>query len=665
MDSDDEYTKSNQSIIAQRLSRKRKIHYLDDIYNDCLVDSFITIYRNSIWCIRLVYALFSRSLWQVFLFSKEEIHHGQGDTKTINSMDATSFNNSAKENYSEKIYRELPHHHLSMIQIEDQKEFNHRLLKSNSHHSRERISSKTNLLSNKTRVIVRSISNQNLNRSQSNSAAPSEQKNLTDDLGTMNLHIIVAPVNSFNCQNMTLETNLVKNHIDFRKQLADTLCCRSYEPLPSMNTGTCCNHYRPIFFPCTSNDHLKPIFPSSMPQKKLNNKREMSQKSKSFAQIPDGNQTQRSSYTVSPSIQSHLTISPVDEQLSTGTKLHKDTSEQNHSVLSFSDHESSSSEKSEAILDNYNLLTSNAQMLVDDSIQNAQEKYKKLIGTNTDQNPKYSLLDKDKEIIQNKPKSVTISDELNTIKSSNENKLCEELCNKLDLSDSNQITEIINILSINAPHILKEKNLKKKILLNDLNANKDEGNNSCRQLLLHPPFKPKRLIQLCPDGTIQVLSAVDDNSNENKIINQQQYHLNYSNSAVTPCIQQNHIFTDESSLYLEYEAAATALLDLNNNSQSQTKTRISFDHLIIDQNSIVSVQQKTPVPKYDSSLGYSSTHASEVQLNTDHSKIDFHDHDPVVMVDLDLQDETIEINNIDDDNSLPEIFFRRIIARQS
>ena len=73
----------------------------------------------------------------------------------------------------------------------------------------------------------------------------------------------------------------------------------------------------------------------------------------------------------------------------------------------------------------------------------------------------------------------------------------------------------------------------------------DNENKLCSQLLLHPPFKPKRLIHLCPDGSIQVLSAVDDNSNENQIINQQQYRLNYSNSAVTPSIQQNHILTSE------------------------------------------------------------------------------------------------------------------------
>jgi hypothetical protein len=70
----------------------------------------------------------------------------------------------------------------------------------------------------------------------------------------------------------------------------------------------------------------------------------------------------------------------------------------------------------------------------------------------------------------------------------------------------------------------------------------DNENTLCRHLLLHPPFKPKRLIHLCADGSIQVLSAVDDNSNENPIINQQQYHLNYSNSAITPLIQPSKFF---------------------------------------------------------------------------------------------------------------------------
>jgi len=73
----------------------------------------------------------------------------------------------------------------------------------------------------------------------------------------------------------------------------------------------------------------------------------------------------------------------------------------------------------------------------------------------------------------------------------------------------------------------------------------DNENTLCSQLLLHPPFKPKRLIHLCPDGSIQVLSAIDENSNKNQIINPEQYHLNYSNSAITPPIQQNHILTSK------------------------------------------------------------------------------------------------------------------------
>ena len=75
----------------------------------------------------------------------------------------------------------------------------------------------------------------------------------------------------------------------------------------------------------------------------------------------------------------------------------------------------------------------------------------------------------------------------------------------------------------------------------------DFENTLCNQLLLHPPFKPKRLIHLCADGSIQVLSAVDEKSNEN----QQQYQLNYSNSAILPKVQQNSILTSKiSSIYI-------------------------------------------------------------------------------------------------------------------
>ena len=66
----------------------------------------------------------------------------------------------------------------------------------------------------------------------------------------------------------------------------------------------------------------------------------------------------------------------------------------------------------------------------------------------------------------------------------------------------------------------------------------DNENTSCNHLLYHPPFKPKRLIQLCADGSIQVLSAVDEKFNEKQTINQQHYDLNYSNSARKSMKQQ-------------------------------------------------------------------------------------------------------------------------------
>jgi len=59
--------------------------------NDCLTDAFITIYKNSIWCIESLYKLVFKSLWQVLLLTKEDY-----DQKTVDMM---SINNSASKNY--------------------------------------------------------------------------------------------------------------------------------------------------------------------------------------------------------------------------------------------------------------------------------------------------------------------------------------------------------------------------------------------------------------------------------------------------------------------------------------------------------------------------------------------------------------------------------------
>lgn len=139
---------------------------------------------------------------------------------------------------------------------------------------------------------------------------------------------------------------------------------------------------------------------------------------------------------------------------------------------------------------------------------------------NTEQDSTHDSRVVEKPIVENQSKSA----------------LCEELCSKLNLSDANQITEIMRILASNAPNVLKELPPADAPSVNKGLSLIETENTLCGQLLLHPPFKPKRLIHLCPDGTIQVLSAVDENSKGNQIDTQQQYQLNYSNSALRPAI---------------------------------------------------------------------------------------------------------------------------------
>jgi len=84
-------------------------------------------------------------------------------------------------------------------------------------------------------------------------------------------------------------------------------------------------------------------------------------------------------YLVSPSIQSHLTNSPEEnEPLSTGTIVNQESNEQNQSILSFPDHDTPLSQQSEELINDDSQLRLDAQILVDDSIQNAQEKYQRV-----------------------------------------------------------------------------------------------------------------------------------------------------------------------------------------------------------------------------------------------------------------------------------------------
>jgi len=160
-------------------------------------------------------------------------------------------NNSADGNYSKKIYQELPHHHLS----------------------------KLNISSNKTRVTIRSRSNQNQNHT-----SLTKEKNPSNTLGTINSHITVVPRNSFHCQNDLKQSE----NMNLREQLADTLCRRSYEPLTFINRGMCCGHCRSLFYPNVPFHHSGHCFSSTTLQQELNQEKELFQKSK----IGDASETQ-------------------------------------------------------------------------------------------------------------------------------------------------------------------------------------------------------------------------------------------------------------------------------------------------------------------------------------------------------------------------------------
>jgi len=73
-----------------------------------------------------------------------------------------------------------------------------------------------------------------------------------------------------------------------------------------------------------------------------------------------------------------------------------------------------------------------------------------------------------------------------TMKSvSNREILCQQLCSKLNLSDSNQINEILRILASTLPHVLKEhpsnqtnntNNIDKSLFKRKINLQENETN---------------------------------------------------------------------------------------------------------------------------------------------------------------------------------------------
>lgn len=114
---------------------------------------------------------------------------------------------------------------------------------------------------------------------------------------------------------------------------------------------------------------------------------------------------------------------------------------------------------------------------------------------------------------------------------------------------------------------------------------------------------------------------------------------------------------DDPSRSLEYETT----LALNNHSKANTNQEIQLEYLTNDDHSLLLLQQEKTEFNYDSSLTSIVTRVSEAHLNNDQLKAISSKNDPFVMISLDLHDDVVEKKNSDDENSLTELFFKRIV----
>ena len=74
-----------------------------------------------------------------------------------------------------------------------------------------------------------------------------------------------------------------------------------------------------------------------------------------------------------------MTYSPQeDEPFTAGTIFNNEMNDQNQSILSFPDHDTPLSQQSEELINDDTQLRLDAQILVNDSIENAQEKYQRV-----------------------------------------------------------------------------------------------------------------------------------------------------------------------------------------------------------------------------------------------------------------------------------------------
>lgn len=159
------------------------------------------------------------------------------------------------------------------------------------------MTAKPERIANITRVTVRSMSHQNLNRTESRYTPDNRGRSGSSIFGSVNSHVMVTPIASRH-PSTDHQLDLKHSHaIRINEQLADALCHRSHEPVTWINRGLCCGHCRPVCFPMVPIRHLEHPLPLSLPQRAQCPEEESSTSPKQSPAIDDASEALLTPYS--------------------------------------------------------------------------------------------------------------------------------------------------------------------------------------------------------------------------------------------------------------------------------------------------------------------------------------------------------------------------------
>ena len=167
------------------------------------------------------------------------------------------------------------------------------------------MTAKPERIANITRVTVRSMSNQNLNRTESQYTPDNRARSGSSIFGSVNSHVMVTPINSSHCQLIASRHSSMDPQIDLKlsetirsnEQLADALCRRSHEPVTWINRGLYCGHCRPVYFQMVPIRHLEHSLPLSLPRRTQRSEKESPKSPKQSPTIEDASEALLTPYS--------------------------------------------------------------------------------------------------------------------------------------------------------------------------------------------------------------------------------------------------------------------------------------------------------------------------------------------------------------------------------